>query len=235
MARTRQPEVSNDIRRLITQIRALLGKGEELPSERVLAEQLNVNRHRLRLALDKMREASELPRPAIRRNDPPILKGDVVVQETNALEVIELRMVLEPAIARLAAIRASPVQIAKILEAATTPSGVARSTGDIAFHKLLADSSGNQLAASLYAFLRHVGADQRLHIPTTAQTTRERIQMRDQEHRSIAEAIARRSPDAAEQSMRLHLWRVQREIADRLNPVGTSAQAEALAEGLSNE
>ncbi len=148
MARTRQPEVSNDIRRLITQIRALLGKGEELPSERVLAGQLDVNRHRLRLALDKMREASELPRPAIRRNDPPILKGDVVVQETNALEVIELRMVLEPAIARLAAIRASPVQIAKILEAATTPSGVARSTGDIAFHKLLADSSGNQLAAS---------------------------------------------------------------------------------------
>jgi DNA-binding FadR family transcriptional regulator len=225
MARTRQPEVSNDIRRLITQIRALLGKGEELPSERVLAGQLDVNRHRLRLALDKMREASELPRPVIRRNDPPILKGDVVVQETNALEVIELRMVLEPAIARLAAIRASPVQIAKILEAATTPSGVARSTGDIAFHKLLADSSGNQLAASLYAFLRHVGADQRLHIPATTQTTRERIQMRDQEHRAIAEAIASRSPDAAEQSMRVHLWRVQREIADRLNPVGTGGQS----------
>jgi DNA-binding FadR family transcriptional regulator len=172
-----------------------------------------------------MREASELPRPVIRRNDPPILKGDVVVQETNALEVIELRMVLEPAIARLAAIRASPVQIAKILEAATTPSGVARSTGDIAFHKLLADSSGNQLAASLYAFLRHVGADQRLHIPATTQTTRERIQMRDQEHRAIAEAIASRSPDAAEQSMRVHLWRVQREIADRLNPVGTGGQS----------
>lgn len=228
MARTRQPEVSNDIRRLITQIRALLGKGEELPSERALAEQLNVNRHRLRLALDKMREAAELPRPTIRRNDPPILKGDVVVRETNALEVIELRMVLEPAIARLAAIRASPVQIAKILEAATTPSGVARSTGDIAFHKLLADSSGNQLAASLYAFLRHVGADQRLHVPSTAQTTRERIQMRDQEHRAVAEAIARRSPDAAEQSMRVHLWRVQREIADRLNPVGTGTQAETV-------
>lgn len=221
MPRTRQPEVSNDIRRLITQIRALLGKGEELPPERTLATQLNVNRHRLRLALETMREASELPRPVIRRNGPPILKGDVVIQDTNALEVIELRMVLEPAIARLAAVRASPVQIAKILEAATTPSGVARTTGDIAFHKLLADSSGNQLAASLYAFLRHVGADQRLHIPATKEITRERIQIRDVEHRNIAEAIASRSPDAAEQAMRTHLRRVQREIADRLNPLAT--------------
>lgn len=219
MPRTRQPEVSNDIRRLITQIRALLGKGEELPPERALAAQLNVNRHRLRLALETMRDASELPRPVIRRNDPPILKGDVVIQDTNALEVIELRMVLEPAIARLAAVRASPIQITKILDAATTPTGVARATGDIAFHKLLADSSGNQLAASVYAFLRHVGADQRLHIPAATEFTHERIQMRDQEHRAIAEAIASRSPDAAEQSMRAHLRRVQREISDRLNPL----------------
>ena len=119
-----------------------------------------------------MRDAAELPRPIIRRNDSPVLKSDVVVQGTNALEVIELRIVLEPAIARLAAVRASPVQIAKILEAATTPQGVTRTIGDIAFHKLLADSSGNQLAASLYAFLRRVGSDHRLHVPMASAITR---------------------------------------------------------------
>ncbi|MBR8656026.1 FadR family transcriptional regulator [Achromobacter sp. Marseille-Q0513] len=222
MARTRQPEVSNDVTRLITQIRAMIGKGEELPPERLLADQLKVKRHRLRLALETMRDAAELPRPIIRRNDSPVLKSDVVVQGTNALEVIELRIVLEPAIARLAAVRASPVQIAKILEAATTPQGVTRTIGDIAFHKLLADSSGNQLAASLYAFLRRVGSDHRLHVPTASAITSERIQQRDQEHRAIAEAIAARSPDAAEQAMRQHLRRVQREIADRLNPLETA-------------
>lgn len=31
MPRTRQPEVSNDVARLITQVRAMIGKGEELP------------------------------------------------------------------------------------------------------------------------------------------------------------------------------------------------------------
>ncbi|AUT48520.1 FadR/GntR family transcriptional regulator [Achromobacter sp. AONIH1] len=222
MARTRQPEVSNDVTRLITQIRAMIGKGEELPPERLLADQLKVKRHRLRLALETMRDAAELPRPIIRRNDSPVLKSDVVVQGTNALEVIELRIVLEPAIARLAAVRASPVQIAKILEAATTPQGVTRTIGDIAFHKLLADSSGNQLAASLYAFLRRVGSDHRLHVPMASAITSERIQQRDQEHRAIAEAIAARSPDAAEQAMRQHLRRVQREIADRLNPLETA-------------
>ena len=221
MARTRQPEVSNDVTRLITQIRAMIGKGE-LPPERLLADQLKVKRHRLRLALETMRDAAELPRPIIRRNDSPVLKSDVVVQGTNALEVIELRIVLEPAIARLAAVRASPVQIAKILEAATTPQGVTRTIGDIAFHKLLADSSGNQLAASLYAFLRRVGSDHRLHVPMASAITSERIQQRDQEHRAIAEAIAARSPDAAEQAMRQHLRRVQREIADRLNPLETA-------------
>ncbi len=223
MPRTRQPEVSNDVARLVTQIRAIIGKGEELPPERVLAGLLNVNRHRLRLALETMRQAAELPRPVIRRNDSPVLKSDVVVQDTNALEVIELRMVLEPAIARLAAVRASPVQIAKILEAATTPRGVTRTIGDIAFHKLLADSSGNQLAASLYAFLRRVGSDHRLHVPAVSAVTRERIERRDQEHRAIAEAIAARSPDAAEQAMRQHLRRVQHEIADRLSPLATTA------------
>ena len=221
MARTRQPEVSNDVTRLITQIRAMIGR-EELPPERLLADQLKVKRHRLRLALETMRDAAELPRPIIRRNDSPVLKSDVVVQGTNALEVIELRIVLEPAIARLAAVRASPVQIAKILEAATTPQGVTRTIGDIAFHKLLADSSGNQLAASLYAFLRRVGSDHRLHVPMASAITSERIQQRDQEHRAIAEAIAARSPDAAEQAMRQHLRRVQREIADRLNPLETA-------------
>ncbi|WZB60418.1 FCD domain-containing protein [Achromobacter xylosoxidans] len=200
----------------------MIGKGEELPPERLLADQLKVKRHRLRLALETMRDAAELPRPIIRRNDSPVLKSDVVVQGTNALEVIELRIVLEPAIARLAAVRASPVQIAKILEAATTPQGVTRTIGDIAFHKLLADSSGNQLAASLYAFLRRVGSDHRLHVPMASAITSERIQQRDQEHRAIAEAIAARSPDAAEQAMRQHLRRVQREIADRLNPLETA-------------
>lgn len=219
MARTRQPEVANEITRLTTQIRAMLGRGEELPPERELAEKLDVKRHRLRLALEQMRDVGELPQPVIKRNDTPILKGDVIVQGTNALEVIELRLVIEPAIARLAAVRASPVQIAKIMEAATTPAGVTRTMGDIAFHKLLADSAGNQLAANLYVFLRRVGSDHRLHVPAVRQDTRERILQRDQEHRAIAEAIAARAPDEAERAMRLHLQRVQQEVSGRLNPL----------------
>ena len=221
MARTRQPEVSNDVTRLITQIRAMIGR-------RGAAARAPAGRSAEGEAASPAAGAGDdarrrrTARPIIRRNDSPVLKSDVVVQGTNALEVIELRIVLEPAIARLAAVRASPVQIAKILEAATTPQGVTRTIGDIAFHKLLADSSGNQLAASLYAFLRRVGSDHRLHVPMASAITSERIQQRDQEHRAIAEAIAARSPDAAEQAMRQHLRRVQREIADRLNPLETA-------------
>jgi len=215
MARTQSPEVRADILRLSTQVRAMLVRGEELPSERELAEQLHVRRHRLRLALAQMRAEGELPQPVIKRSL-SVLRGDMMVQDTNALEVIELRLLLEPAMVRLAAVRASPVQIVKITQAATTPKGVTRTTGDLAFHKLVADAAGNPLAASLYGFLRSIGADQRLYIPCADQDVRARILLRDQEHQRIAHAIAARAPDAAEQAMRQHLRRVQQEIADRL-------------------
>jgi len=221
MARTRSPQVSLDIIRLVTQVRAMLGRGEELPSERDLAEQLQVKRHRLRLALAQLRQDGELPKPIITRNV-SILRGDIMAQATNALEVIEVRMMLEPVFVRLAAVRASPVQIAKIAQAATTPQGVTRTMGDLAFHKLLADAAGNQLAASLYGFLRKIGSDQRLHISRPPEEVHTRILQRDQEHQKIAQAIAARAPDAAEQAMRLHLRRVQQEVADRLTPSNTA-------------
>ena len=45
-----------------------------------------------------------------------------------------------------------------------------------------------------------------------------RIAERDAEHMAIAEAIARRNPDAAERAMRDHLGAVQQQILSRLGP-----------------
>ena len=211
MARTRQPEVSNDVTRLITQIRAMIGRAAaRAPAGR--SAEGEAASPAAGAGDDARRRRTA--RPIIRRNDSPVLKSDVVVQGTNALEVIELRIVLEPAIARLAAVRASPVQIAKILEAATTPQGVTRTIGDIAFPGLLATAPATS-SASLYAFLRRVGSDHRLHVPMASAIERTHPATRPgtpRHRRSHRRAFAgrRRTGDAPAR-------RVQREIADRLN------------------
>ena len=89
----------------------------ELPAERELAERLNVKRHRLRRALERLREDGEIPptQPG-RRPIADSALDNALVRVTNPIEVIELRSVLEPAFARLATIRASSLDIARITQ-----------------------------------------------------------------------------------------------------------------------
>ncbi|MBX6319708.1 MAG: FadR family transcriptional regulator [Pigmentiphaga sp.] len=195
----------------------MLAAGEPLPAERRLAEQMGVTRHRLRLALEVLRSSGEVPRPGARREASP-LRGDALVRSTNALEVIELRMILEPALVRLAAVRATPLDILRIQKAATTPPGVSRGAGDLAFHKQLAEATRNTLVADFYALLRRVGSDSRLHVNSSTPVCINRIEQRDREHKAIADAIADRDPDRAEAAMRAHLVSVQNQIVARLTP-----------------
>jgi DNA-binding FadR family transcriptional regulator len=142
------------------------------------------------------------------------------VRGTNPLEIIELRMVLEPALARLAALRASPFEISRIQRAATTPAGANPGAADLAFHKAVAAGSRNSLAAEFYALLRHVATDARLRLGDSDANARcpNRIRGRDAEHAAIGEAIAARDPVGAERAMRAHLGAVQRQILNRLAP-----------------
>ena len=56
-----------------------------------------------------------------------------------------------------------------------------------------------------------------------SRTTEERVRMRDDEHRTIAEAIAARDPDRAEEAMYEHLERTQRKLTGRLGSRSTDA------------
>ncbi|HSU43043.1 MAG TPA: FCD domain-containing protein [Casimicrobiaceae bacterium] len=207
-AQPQAPDVSTLARRL----RERLAGGETLPAERALAGQYAVKRHRVRQALALLREQGDLD--SSRRSG--AADGEALIRSTNPLEVIEVRLALEPALARLAAVRATPLEIARIMRAATTPSDMQRSTADLVFHKLVAAASGNGLAADLYALLRKVGADARVRVQSTAPPCPNRLAQRDQEHHGVAEAIAARDPEGAEAAMRAHLNAVHRIILNRL-------------------
>ena len=206
-----QPQAP-DAAALARQLRERLAGGEALPAERALAVQYAVKRHRVRQALALLREQGDIE-PARRAG---AADGESLIRSTNPLEVIEVRLALEPALARLAAVRATPLEIARIMRAATTASDMQRSTADLVFHKLVAAASGNGLAADLYALLRKVGADARVRVQNSAPPCPNRLAQRDQEHHGVAEAIAARDPEGAEAAMRAHLNAVHRIILNRL-------------------
>ena len=192
---------------------------QKLGSERAIAEALNVKRHQLRRALQALRANGELAPAEAKRKSLLGHNGENLVRATNPMEVIEMRIAIEPFLARLAALRASPFEMAAIEQAATTAVGVDSGAADLNFHKLIAASSGNKLAASLYDLLRRIARDARLKLNGSRPALPKRMQQRDTEHRAIAQAIVARDPESAERAMRLHLAAVQRIIIERLNPL----------------
>jgi GntR family transcriptional repressor for pyruvate dehydrogenase complex len=210
-----------ELHRIVVAIRAMTAR-ERLGSERAMAEALNVKRHQLRRALSALRANGEIAPAEAKRKALLGPNGENLVRATNPMEVIEMRIAIEPFLARLAALRASPSEMAAIEQAATTAAGADSGAADLKFHKLIAASSGNKLAASLYSLLRRVASDSRVRLSANRPVCPKRTRQRDTEHRAIAQAILARDPDSAEQAMRLHLAAVQNLVNERLNPLAAA-------------
>ncbi|RUU19401.1 FadR family transcriptional regulator, partial [Mesorhizobium sp. M6A.T.Ca.TU.002.02.2.1] len=143
--------VSSDLDDIIAAVRRLQQGGGKLPSERDLAEHLNVKRHQLRKALELLRQSGDL-KPARARRAPTALPryGEELVRVTNPIEVLELRLLMEPGLARLASLRASSFETARIIDAATTPENASSGAVDFAFHLAIVAAARNHLAAEFY-------------------------------------------------------------------------------------
>ena len=205
---------------LIAAIRDLRDRDGNLPSERSLADRLKVKRHQLRKALERLRQTGDIKQAPARRI-PTVTQprySEELVKVTNPLEVIELRLIMEPGFARLASLRASALDISEIGRWTTTATNTRPEETDLNFHLAVAAAARNHLARELFVMLRQVGFDARMRVArVTPATCPKRIAERDGEHRLIAEAIAARDPEAAEMAMRTHLLLVQRRIVERSN------------------
>lgn len=215
-----EPEVApSELDEIVAAVRRIQHEEGKLPSERDLADQLNVKRHQLRKALEMLRRTGDLEPARPKRASAALPRyGEELIRLTNPLEVIELRLILEPSLARLASLRASPFEIARIADAASTQDHTRSGEVDLAFHMAIASAARNHLAGEFYKMLRQVGVDARVQVAHTEPATcPNRIGQRDSEHRQIADAISRRDPDAAEAAMRSHLLAVQKRIMERAN------------------
>ncbi|MGN6459630.1 MAG: FadR/GntR family transcriptional regulator [Pseudolabrys sp.] len=207
-----------DLTSLVDSVRGLAAT-TGLGSERALADKLNVKRHQLRRALQVLRDNGEIAPAEPKRKALGARNGESLVQDTNPLEVVEMRIAIEPFLARLAALRASPLEMARIERAATTLAGTDSGAADLRFHKAIAAASGNNLAVAFYGMLRQVASDARMRLGRNQPACPKRIQQRDDEHRAIATAITARDADGAEQAMRMHLAAVQKRVIEHLHPL----------------
>jgi len=184
-----------------------------LPTERELASQFGVSRSVVREATKRLEQQGLLEirqglgTRTVNRLHKPLSDSLhlLVPNETERLrQLIEVRLMVEPGNARLAAERATAEQIdalrsahSHLIAAATAIDSVA---ADMAFHRALAVASGNQIAGLLLHSLSDI-------LQASLQLGYGRVapERAIAEHAAILEAIERHDPAAAAEATHQHL------------------------------
>jgi DNA-binding FadR family transcriptional regulator len=205
-----------------------LRAGDLLPTEAELSAQLGISRPSLREGLRALAQKGLVNGRTRRgtsvneRREWNVLDADVLRWLSVAppdpaffMDLLDVRMIVEPAAARLAALRASPEQIAAIeaayrgMVAATPHDMEACCRHDLALHELIIHSTGNQMLIRFAAAIRTA----LLTCVRIASNARESYENSLAEHQAVAVAIRRRAPDEAEQAMRDLLAGTARDLA----------------------
>jgi GntR family transcriptional regulator, transcriptional repressor for pyruvate dehydrogenase complex len=205
--------------------------GEKLPTERFLCEELSLSRRSVRRALEVL-EAEGL---IWRRQGSGTFAGarpntldDVgaLIASTDPLEVMEVRLRLEPQLAQLAALRAnaSDVQamydlVAKI-DASKDADG--RELWDGALHRKIAQCAGNSLFLALFDVMNRTRQDPAWqNIREQARAFAQTHPITHGQHLAIIDQIASRNPVGAGEAMRTHLMTLQESLI-RITSIDTS-------------
>ena len=214
--------------RLVVQITSgALLPGARLPTEVQLAQAHGVSRTVVREAMHQLKSrqlvsarqglgvfVSHPPMHRPLEFDPRVLDSVQAV-----VHVVEVRRVLEGEIAALAAERATRAQVAALRRAlkaidqaaAAGEDGVAE---DLAFHRVIGDSTGNPQFRLLLGFLeQYLREGMRITRGNEARRVDFMAAVR-REHADIVEAIAARDPVAARRCAMLHLQHGERRLID---------------------
>lgn len=207
-----------------------LGASGKLMPERTLANDLNISRRAVRRALDILEAEGVLKRRQghgtfIADAPKPIAAEPLTGLRAlnNPIDIIEVRLALEPTLCRLAALRAPENEAWKFLEyaeatrIAATPEQY--EAADAAFHLSIAVAARNPVFLALFEAIMAVvkQATWRQGRETGHCVNNQAIYAEC--HRQIAEAIAQRNGALAEERMRSHLSRVQHQLLGMMYPM----------------
>jgi GntR family transcriptional repressor for pyruvate dehydrogenase complex len=201
-------------------LKGVLKPGDQLPAERDFARQFGVSRTAVREAVKALREKGLVEAypgrgtfvtngtpPSVRQSLGRMMRAD---QPEGTAQLVEVREILEPEIAGLAASRADEEMIATMREAVEVMDNAkgdpeAFIEADLDFHLALAEAAANPLILSLIDSIVAVLRDQRMTI-FNVDGGPERGQYH---HKKILEAIEHRDARGARDAMRAHLKQVR--------------------------
>lgn len=211
----------------LTQLRAYLAQRDlpanaRLPPERELCDILGVSRGELRKALAVMESNGELWRHVGKgtfigtRPIETLADVGAITRSTNPREVMQTRLVLEPEVARLAALNATASQIAEmrhcLQKSRAAETWRQYESWDNRLHRLIGEATQNSL---LLAVLDTLCAVRRA--VTWGRLRAERVKPGPNhhsfaEHEELVAAIADRDMERARTAMRRHLESVERNL-----------------------
>lgn len=211
--------------------------GSRLPTERQLVGELGIGRRAVRRALEVLEAEGLIHRRQgagtfVGQYDPFPTEHRDLVAITDVMEIMEVRLRIEPHLAQLAALRVRPDQVERMrtiverIHQYQDPDD--GELWDGALHRLIAQAAGNALFLSLFDIVNRVRQD------PAWQSIRARARARSggrpgdeilTQHRAIVEAIARRDPVAAGEAMRAHLLGLHDNYTRQTMQVGAGAEA----------
>jgi len=197
-----------------------LKPGDQLPAERDLAQRFGVSRTAVREAVKALREKglveaysgrgtfiTDGTTQAVRQSLDLMVK---IGQPEGSTHLAEVRAILEPEIAALAAVRIQEPELSTMREAVATMDRAGKDPetyieADLDFHLALAEGAANPLILSLLDSIVALLREQRLRIFRVPGGP-ERGQIH---HKRILDAVERRDSEKAREAMRAHLWQVR--------------------------
>jgi GntR family transcriptional repressor for pyruvate dehydrogenase complex len=204
---------------IVSQIQSLFDKGElrpgdQLPPERALAEQFQVSRASVREALRSLELLGVVETRAgggtfVRRTGPEDLArplSNLIARGHTLTDVIEVRGLIEPAIAASAARRIRPeelVELRAILEqqAERVAAGESYAEEDTRFHELIGQAARNELLVTMLGVIWDVLRSSREQWLQTNQRAHSSIDA----HQRILAALESQDADAARAAAADHI------------------------------
>lgn len=187
----------------------------KLPPERQLAEELDTTRSNLRQALAILEAEGKIWRHVGRgtfvghppADDHPRLS--FLTRSTNPMEIMETRLVVEPKLAGLAALRATASEVGKMyrcIEKSETAADIRTyELWDATLHRTIAEAAGNKLLLSVFNAVNALREDKLWGRLKDVAVTPERKIEYSKQHYGCIEAIESRDVTNAERRMTRHL------------------------------
>lgn len=185
-----------------------------LPPERELAQMMSVGRRAVRRAMEVLEAEGTVWRQQGKgtfAGQRPTPRADLtsLVAVSNPADVMETRLLIEPGLARLAALRASREDIEAIGRLARRVMAASDDDGwevwDSALHRRIAAAAGNVMLLSILDAVQEVRKESEWRNLRASVRTHERRERVFAQHDEIVSAIARRDGTAAERAMHRHL------------------------------